>query len=378
MRFTLPRIGDLPPELRVAQLLVVGFEGLRVSRGLRTLLADRGFGGVILFARNVKSAKQVADLTGEIRGLPAVVPPLIAVDQEGGPVMRLRVPPFTAWPAAGDVARYVGRTGDLETVRRLGRAMGREMAAVGIHWDFAPVLDVNSNPRNPVIGVRAYGSRPRQAARIALAMEQGLRSAGILTTGKHFPGHGDTTEDSHFTRPVVKRSARALSALELAPFRAAIRSGIPALMTAHVLYPAWDRSRAASFSPAILQGILRERLGFRGLVVSDDLSMAGALQGQSIEEAALRALLAGADLLLVCHDPQAQRRVHRFLSDQLRHGELPPARVEDALRRVLAVKRRFMRQAARLKRRPLGRVGHPSHKALVARVLAGAARPKRR
>ncbi len=378
MRSALPRIGDLPPELRVAQLLVVGFDGVRVSRGLRALLTERGFGGVILFARNVKSAAQVADLTAEIRALPAAVPSLVAVDQEGGPVLRLRVPPFTPWPAAGDVARYVARRGDLGAVRRLGRAMGREMAAVGIHWNFVPVLDVNSNPRNPVIGVRAYGSRPREAARIALALERGLRAAGILTTGKHFPGHGDTAEDSHFSLPVVKRSARALSAIELAPFRVAVRAGIPAIMTAHVLYPAWDRLRAASFSPAILQGLLRKRLGFRGLVVSDDLSMAGALHGQSIEVAALRALLAGADVLLVCHDPQAQRRVHRFLVDRLKHGDLPPARVDEALRRVLAVKRRFVLRPPRLGPRPIRWVGHPSHAALVKRILSGGARAKRR
>jgi len=365
------RIDDLPIERRVGQLLVVGFEGTRVSRGLRQLLVDRGFGGVTLFARNVKGLSQVVDLCEAIAHLPAAIPPIVSVDQEGGPVMRLRVPPFTTWPAAGDLARCVARTGDLRIARRLGRAMGREMAAVGIHWDFAPVLDVNSNPRNPVIGVRSYGSRPAAAARVALEVERGLRSAGILTTGKHFPGHGDTTEDSHFVLPMVKHDARRLARVELAPFRAAVRAGIPGLMTAHVLYPAWDRRVAASFSPSILQGILRRRLGFRGIIVSDDLSMAGARRGQTIEEAALRALLAGADVLLMCHDPQAQRRVHRFLTDRVKRGDLPLDRVNEALRRVLAAKRRYVRRLPARGRR-LAWVGHPSHAALVARILAGA------
>lgn len=365
------RIDDLPIDLRVGQLLVVGFEGTRVSRPLRQLLVDRGFGGVTLFARNVKGLSQAADLCGAIADLPVAIPPIISVDQEGGPVMRLRVPPFTAWPAAGEIARYVARTGDLRIARRLGRAMGREMAAVGIHWDFAPVLDVNSNPRNPVIGVRSYGARPAAAARVALEVERGLRSAGILTTGKHFPGHGDTADDSHFVLPVVKHDARRLARVELAPFRAAVRAGIPGLMTAHVLYPAWDRRVAASFSPTILQGILRRQLGFRGIIVSDDLSMAAARRGQTIEEAALRALLAGADVLLLCHDPQAQRRVHRFLTDRVKRGDLPVDRVNEALRRVLAAKRRYVRRPPATGRR-LAWVGHPSHAALVARILAGA------
>ncbi len=366
------RIDDLPIELRVGQLLVVGFEGTRVSRALRQLLVDRGFGGVTLFARNVKGLSQVVDLCDAIADLPSAIPPIISVDQEGGPVMRLRVPPFTAWPAAGELARCVARTGDLRIARRLGRAMGREMAAVGIHWDFAPVLDVNSNPRNPVIGVRAYGARPVEVARVALEVERGLRSAGILTTGKHFPGHGDTTDDSHFVLPVVKHDARRLARLELAPFRAAVRAGIPALMTAHVLYPAWDRTNPASFSPAILGGILRHRLGFRGIVVSDDLSMAGARHGQTIEEAALRALLAGTDVLLLCHDPQAQRRVHRYLVDRVKRGDLPIGRVNDALRRVLAAKRRFVRRPPPRGKR-LAWIGHPSHASLAARILTGAA-----
>ncbi len=371
------RINDLPIDLRVGQLLVVGFEGTRVSRALRQLLVERGFGGVTLFARNVRGLSQVADLCDAIADLPAAIPPILSVDQEGGPVMRLRVPPFTAWPAAGDLARCVARTGDLGLARRLGRSMGREMRALGIHWDFAPVLDVNSNPRNPVIGVRAYGARPAAAARVALAFERGMRSAGILTTGKHFPGHGDTADDSHFVLPVVKHDARRLSRIELTPFRAAVRAGIPALMTAHVLYPAWDRRNPASFSPAILQGILRRRLGFRGLVVSDDLSMAGARHGQTIEEAALRALLAGTDALLLCHDPQAQRRVHRFLVDRVKRGELPLARVNEALRRVLAAKRRFVRRPPASGKR-LAWIGHPSHAALVARILAGAGAPSAR
>jgi beta-N-acetylhexosaminidase len=360
---------DLPIDLRVGQLLVVGFEGTRLSRGLRSLLVDRGFGGAILFARNVRSLSQVAELCADIASLPSALPPFIAVDQEGGPVLRLRVPPFTQWPAAGDVARYVARTGDLGIARRLGRAMGREMAAVGIGWDFAPVLDVNSNPRNPVIGVRAFGTKPRPAARIALEVERGLRGAGLLTTGKHFPGHGDTLDDSHFVLPVVKRGARSLARLELEPFRAAIRAGIPALMTAHVLYPAWDRAHPATFSEPILQGILRGRLGFRGLIVSDDLSMAGARHGQTIEEASLRAILAGADVLLICHDPQAQRRVHRFLVERCKRGDLPLERVDDACRRVLAAKRRFLLRRAKPGARRLAWVGHPSHAALVDRIL---------
>lgn len=365
---SLPRIQELPLEQKIGQLFVVGFEGARVSRGLRRMLEDQGFGGVILFARNVKSAPQLRALCAEIGRLRAPLPPIISVDQEGGPVMRLRVPPFTRWPAAGDLARYVARTGDLKAARALGLAMGRELRAVGIHWDFAPVLDVNTNPRNPVIGARAYGGRPGEAARLALAVERGLRAAGVLTTGKHFPGHGDTSEDSHFALPVVKRSARSLAAVELAPFRAAVRAGVPSLMTAHVVYTAWDRKRAASFSAPILQGILRKRLGFRGAIVSDDLSMAGARRGQTIEEAAFNALMAGADVLLICHDAPAQRRAYRHLLERARGGEIPPRRIDEAAGRVLALKRRYVaRRAGRPA--PLDWVGRPAHARLVGKIL---------
>ncbi|MFQ5458603.1 MAG: beta-N-acetylhexosaminidase, partial [Myxococcota bacterium] len=357
MRKRLPRISDLPLEARIAQLFVVGFEGTDVPRSLRSLLEERGFGGVILFARNVKSAPQLKRLCGRIAALDTALPPIISVDQEGGPVMRLRVPPFTPWPAAGDVARYARRTGDTGTLRRLGQAMGRELAAVGIHWNFAPVLDVNTNLRNPVIGVRAFGTRPIDAGRLALAVERGLRSAGILSTGKHFPGHGDTIDDSHVSLPRVKRSARSLSRIELAPFRAAVRARIPALMTAHVLYPAWDRKLPATFSPAILQGILRKRLGFRGAIVTDDLSMAGARRGQTIEEASFLALRAGADVLLICHDPGAQRRAHRYLVDRAKRGDLSEKRINDALKRMIALKRRYVCGRGGERRPLLSRVG---------------------
>lgn len=371
MRGTLPKISELSLEAKLGQLFVVGFEGSRISRGLRGLLEKRGFGGVALFARNVRSAKQLARLCAGIRGLDTPLPPIISVDQEGGPVMRLRVPPFTAWPAAGDVARYVARTGDLRIVRRLGEAMGRELAAVGIHWNFAPVLDVNTNPRNPVIGVRAFGDRPADVARLALALDRGIRSAGIITTGKHFPGHGDTVDDSHFALPLVKRSARSLARIELAPFRAAARARIPTLMTAHVLYPAWDRKRAATFSPVILQDILRGRLGFRGAIVTDDLSMAGATHNQTIEEASFNALASGADILLICHDPQAQRRAHRHLIDCARRGDLPLKRIDEALNKMIALKRRYVLGGARRRPTPISRIGHPEHQRIVSQILSG-------
>ena len=370
MRRSIPRISDLPLEDRIAQLFVVGFEGTEVTDDLQALLEERGFGGVIVFARNVKSAPQLKRLCGRIAALDTALPPIISVDQEGGPVMRLRVPPFTPWPAAGDVARYAARTGDMKTLRDLGQAMGRELAAVGIHWNFAPVLDVNTNPRNPVIGVRAFGSRPIDVSRLALAVERGLRSAGILSTGKHFPGHGDTIDDSHISLPRVKRSARSLSRMELAPFRAAVRARIPALMTAHVLYPAWDHKRPATFSPEILQGILRKRLGFRGAIVTDDLSMAGARRGRTIEEASFQALAAGADVLLICHDPGAQRRAHRYLVDRAKRGELSEKRINEALRRVIALKRRYVAGDGRKRRPALSRVGHPAHGKIVARILS--------
>jgi len=277
----------------IGQLIFVGIPGPILEPETRRTLEQLHPGGVILFRRNVGSLEPLRALTAALHALPSR--PLIAIDHEGGRVQRLG-DPFTHFPAAA----AVGQTGDPDVAYHVGRAMAAELGSVGIDVSFAPVLDVHSNPSNPVIGDRAYGSEPALVSAMGIAMMRGLLDGGVVPCGKHFPGHGDTETDSHLELPVVRRPRTHLEAIEMAPFRAAIAANIPLLMTAHVLYPALDPDHPATLSRPILTHLLRGELGFSGVVASDDLEMQAITGQQAIGEAAVASLAAGADLLLVC------------------------------------------------------------------------------
>jgi beta-N-acetylhexosaminidase len=284
------------------QLLSVGFEGTAAPADLRARLAASEVGGVILFRPNIVDLPQVAALVATLRSAaPTEAPALISIDQEGGLVQRVRAP-ATVWPPM----LAVGAAGDPARTTAVGRALGEELAALGIGWDFAPVLDVHTNPANPVIGNRAFGSSPEAVAGQALAFWRGLRAAGLVGCGKHFPGHGDTRTDSHFDLPVVDHDLNRLRRIEIAPFAAAAREGMEAFMTAHVLYPALDPERPATLSRRIATELLRGELGFAGVLVSDDLGMKAVADRYSIEELAVGAIEAGVDHLLI-REPVARQ-----------------------------------------------------------------------
>jgi beta-N-acetylhexosaminidase len=342
-----------------AQLFMVGIPGPALDRATGTFLAEHPPGGVVLFRRNVRSARQLRRLVAAIHATGAGVRPLVALDHEGGRVHRLPRP-FTHFPPAAVVAAR----NDPRLAEAVGRAMGRELRAVGIDLDFAPVLDVCSNPRNRVIGDRAFGSEPGRAARLALAFARGLARAGVLACGKHFPGHGASTGDSHFVLPRVRRSRRALAAVDLVPFARAAAAEIPALMTAHVVYPALDPRRPATLSPAICRDLLRRRLGFRGVLFSDDLDM-NAVAGRATPAAvAVEALRAGCDMLLVCQSLAAARAAMRGVEEALREGRLDPAAIAASLGRIQALRRWLP------PRRTPATLGWPAHARLVRRAGA--------
>ncbi len=326
---------------KVGQLFMVGFEGTEVTPQLRGWVEQFGWGGVIVFGRNVESPVQLAALT---RGLQEVarassgVPLLVAVDQEGGRVARLKAP-FTAFPSAATV----GQAGSEDLAFEVGQALGWELSAVGITMDMAPVLDVLTNPANVVIGDRAFSSDPQCVARLGKAMMRGLHAGGVLAVGKHFPGHGGTLLDSHVTQPVCERTPDQLHALDLLPFREAVAAGIDAIMTAHVVYPAWDAQHPATLSPTILREILREHMGFQGVIVTDDLGMAGVSGALSWESIPVQALRAGADLLLICHQRQRQEHAHGRVLRAVQAGELSENLVDRAVTRIQELKQRLQR-----------------------------------
>jgi beta-N-acetylhexosaminidase len=316
------------------QLLTVGFDGPSLPDELRARVATSQVGGVMLFRPNIQSPAQVAALVAGIRGAaPADAPALVAIDQEGGLVQRLRAP-LTVWP---DMLS-VGAAGMPERTFAVGQALGTELAALGIGWDFAPVLDVHTNPANPVIGNRAFGTTPQAVAAQALAFWRGLKAAGLVGCGKHFPGHGDTRADSHLELPVVDHDLARMRAVELAPFAAAAAAGIESIMTAHVLYPALDPDRPATLSPRILTELLRGELRFRGVIVSDDLGMKAVADRYPIDELAVQAVAAGADVLLIREPPERQQRAFEALVRAAEVSAALRARITESAARVAALK----------------------------------------
>ncbi len=317
----------------VGQVLTVGLPGTTLDAPTRQILEAIAPGCIILFRRNVGTPDAVAELCAALHALPSQ--PLVSIDHEGGRVQRLGAP-FTHFPPAAKV----GACDDPEQAFQVGLAMGRELTSVGIDLSYAPVLDVYSNPQNPVIGDRSYSADPETVSRFALAMANGLEAGGVLVCGKHFPGHGDTATDSHLELPTVGRSRDELERTELVPFRAAIAAGIPMLMSAHVVFTALDVQRPATLSPLILTALLRRDLGFYGVIATDDMEMRAIAAHQSIGSAAVQALAAGADCVLVCNDLDKAVETAETIKRAVRRGELPRQRLADAAKRVQALHQR--------------------------------------
>lgn len=315
----------------IGRLLCIGIPAPALDVSTREQLVALCAGTVVLFRRNFDSVEQLRALTAELHALPSR--PLVAIDHEGGRVQRL-TEPFTRFPPAA----VLGRRGDPELAYAVGRAMGRELAAAGIDLNFAPVLDVHSNSANPVIGDRALSSDPEAVALLGVALTRGLRDAGVIPCGKHFPGHGDTTVDSHHELPSVQRSRAELERIELVPFRAAVAAEIPMIMSAHVVFPALDPDRPATVSPAILSELLRGAMGFRGVIASDDLEMRAITGQQDIGAAAVASLSAGADMLLVCEHLAGAGEVFVAIERAVVDGTLPPDVVAAASTRVDALR----------------------------------------
>ena len=322
------------------RVFMAGFEGETVPSALRELLRNEALAGVILFRRNIISLPQLSALTSELREA-AGRDLLIAVDHEGGRVFRMP-PPFTQIPPMETIGNYAATHADGEKLAfDVGRLMGAELAAVGINVNFAPILDINTNPKNPIIGNRAFSGDTEQIARLGCAMIRGLSEGGVIACGKHFPGHGDTPEDSHRTCPVLPHTLSRLRFMELVPFVRAIEAGVPMLMTAHILYGAIDASQMVTLSPRAITGLLREELGYEGVVVTDDLEMGAVTQMTTPEDAAVRSLAAGCDLALICRDLAVTRRALDAVAHALDRGALLLPNLERAAARIAALHRRL-------------------------------------
>jgi beta-N-acetylhexosaminidase len=323
---------------KIGQMFMIGVQGGTLNRDERLIIEECGFGGFILFAHNCREPKQILWLCRALWETGTEFPPFIAIDQEGGRVHRLPKP-FSHFPSAG----RVGEKGNPYLASRTGRAAAAELSLVGINLNFAPVLDVDSNPENPIIGDRAFGGAPEQVIRFAWPYAEGLRDGGVIPCGKHFPGHGATDEDSHLALPIVEKSLAELKAVELPPFVHACRQGIETLMTAHVLYRALDQEFPGTLSERIVSGLLRHDLGYDGVVFSDDMGMKAIGANYGEEEATGLAVRAGIDVLLFCHELSRAMRVYEFLCAEAERDPAVRARVEESYRRITQLKNRRLR-----------------------------------
>ena len=354
------------------QLAFAGFAGHSIPPDLRALAKEFDLGGIILFARNVESPEQVGEIAREAQTLARELPLWVSVDQEGGRVARLRAP-FTLWPPM----HTLGRSGNEELTRRFATALAAELRAVGVTLDFTPVLDILTNPKNPVIGDRALASTPEDVARLGTIIIQTLQSQGVAACGKHFPGHGDTSTDSHHELPLVEHPPDRLDAVEFVPFKAAIAAGVAGVMTAHILVPALDNERPGTLSPTIVTDVLKGKLGFSGVVFTDDIGMKAISERYGTAEATLRAVAAGCDVVLMCGDSQEpQFEALETLVYAVENGTLPLKRVEDALARHRRMKERFLAPAqprpldGKALRTLLGRDEHQAVAAEMARFAS--------
>lgn len=326
------RLAAMTAEEKVGQLLIVGFEGVEAGADVAAYVQEAKVGGVILFKRNVADAGQLAALTNRIRELNGDgIPLFLSVDQEGGLVDRMP-PEVRRMPSAYDGAKAGLPPGEW------GSVLAAQCAAFGFNVDFAPSLDIWSNPDNTVIGRRSFGTAADTVAGLGPAVAQGIAAGGVIPVLKHFPGHGDTDVDSHAGLPAVGKGLDELEELELVPFRAALEQGMPAVMVAHILMTQLDPDRPASLSPAVVTGLLRGELGFDGVVFTDDLTMGAVTQNYGLGEACCLAVEAGCDQLLVCHGQANVETAHAALLSAVESGRIPASRLDESVYRILSLK----------------------------------------
>lgn len=360
------------PERLAARMLCMGFEGHTLPETARQMFAD-GVGFAVLFARNVDSPRQVAELNASIKAAGSGqahggLLPLICVDQEGGRVRRLR-DGFTPIPSMRNLGHAAAGSDDPAALARsVGSVLGSELRAVGIDVGFAPVLDVDTNPDNPVIADRSLGRDPATVATLGCALVEGIQGAGVAACGKHFPGHGDTSQDSHHHLPRLDHTLERLREIELVPFVAAAKCGVAAMMSSHIVFGPLDPDHPATLSRDVLQTLLRDELKFDGVVFTDDMEMKAIANFYDFDEAVIRAIEAGADVVTVCHTLSKQRRAIEVIAAAIRNGRLSRERIAQSVRRIERLVTRFGR-AVEFEPASLNQAEHLE---LVARVTSEA------
>ncbi|WP_024832917.1 beta-N-acetylhexosaminidase [Ruminiclostridium josui] len=320
---------------KIGQMVLVGLDGYSADEHARQMIEEYNVGGFILFKSNIQNSNQTLELLNSLKNINQInkVPLFLSVDEEGGRVSRLpdeflKLPPN----------KIIGKRNDSSVSYQVGSIIGEELKSFGMNMNFAPVLDINSNPKNPVIGDRSFGTNPDLVSKLGVQTMQGLLSQNIISVVKHFPGHGDTSTDSHAGLPRVNNDIKRLRSFELKPFAAAIENGAEVVMVAHILLPKIDSENPASFSKTIISDILRKEMNYDGVVITDDFTMGAIVKNYNIGQAAVKSILAGSDIVLVCHDFDKQQAVISALINAAESGQLPMDRIDQSVTRILKLK----------------------------------------
>ncbi|MFD1607475.1 beta-N-acetylhexosaminidase [Oceanobacillus luteolus] len=328
---------------KVGKLLIIGFDGKTLPDPIKEMIHDYHIGGIILFGRNIGTPQELLTLTSELQKEAKRAgyehPLLICVDQENGVVRRLGEG-TTIFPGA----MTLGATDDPENAFQVGLSSGAELKALGINWNLSPVVDVNNNPENPVIGVRSFGESAEKVAAFGKGLMKGMQKAGVITTLKHFPGHGDTDVDSHLDLPIISHSKERLDEIELLPFKENIETGADTVMTAHVYFPAIEPNSGvpATLSEKVITGLLRKELGFKGVVTTDCMEMNAIADGIGTSRGAVEAVKAGVDLVMVSHTLEKQLGVITEMIEAVESGELAEVKLDEANERIDVLKRKYL------------------------------------
>lgn len=324
---------------KIGQMIMIGLETDTVTEMEQALIRENHIGGVILFQRNIKNADGLVNINNQLKTINkdhSGIPIFISVDEEGGIVSRMP-PEVKNLPNAMEI----GATGDVLAAEQAGAAIGERVAGFGLNMTMAPVLDVNTNPNNPVIGVRSFGDQPEVVAKMGIAEMKAIQNEKVIPVVKHFPGHGDTEVDSHIGLPTVNHDIDRLRRVELAPFKQAINEGADAVMVGHIILSAYDAMMPSSLSDKVIEQLLRKDLGFRGVVMTDDLTMGAIIENGSIDEAAVQAVLAGNDLLIISHGYENQLNAIQSIEQAVTDGRIGIERLEKSVYRILKLKEKY-------------------------------------
>ncbi|MBB4824346.1 beta-N-acetylhexosaminidase [Sporosarcina luteola] len=331
-------IEQLTVEEKIGQLFIFGFEGNQFSPELNAMIQQHHIGGLILLGKNVSPPLDIIKILNDAKAANQdnQIPLFLSVDEEGGRVSRLPKG-IRKLPAA----EKIGKQNDPQLNYRTGEYLAELLHAFGYNMNYAPVMDVRSNPSNPVIGDRAYATNAHTVADLGIETMNGMKDNGVIPVIKHFPGHGDTSVDSHESLPVVDKGLEELARTEFMPFQQAIDAGADVVMVAHVVYPALDPKWPASMSGRVINDLLREQMGFQGVVITDDLTMGAITNDHSVSEAALQSFLAGSDLLLIAGDYDDQLQTIQLFSQAIASGVISEERLNDSVRRILTLKEAY-------------------------------------